>query len=258
MTVKKRVVRDQDNLVHLVRRLDKSVNEADWGQLKHARKLLGNVKLDNEVRPLVCVLFTTFSKPKHKGTFGANQLDAQKAREVPRGRLSPAGQAGASMLPVNEVRRCVAVTSYRAAPAPPVKTDLPTVQRLAPVLHLGRRSRPPFYCPGLNAVHNRRSQHGGRRSVYTGAAAARHGTAGGAGGAASLQLWRNTEHFPGALAALLRHAEKMGANLDVMKREREWLGDHRGKALGTTCLAISSVVIVAITFLSMFFVIRFT
>ncbi|KAH9030585.1 hypothetical protein EDB83DRAFT_2554973 [Lactarius deliciosus] len=245
MTVKKRVVRDQDNLVHLVRRLDKSVNETDWGQLKHARKLLGNVELDNEVRP---------------------SLNAQKAREVPRGRLWPAGQAGASMLPVNEVRRSAhsralasrAVTSYRAAPAPPVKTDLPTVQRLAPVLHLGRCSGPPFYCPGLNAIHNRRSQHGGRRSVYTGAAAARHGTAGGAGGAASLQLWRNTEHFSGALAAVLRHAEKMGVSLDVMKREREWLGDHRGKALGTTCLAISSVVIVAITFLSMFFVIRFT
>ncbi|KAH9051358.1 hypothetical protein EDB83DRAFT_2553131 [Lactarius deliciosus] len=45
------------------------------------------------------------------------------------------------------------------------------------------------------------------------------GTAGGAGGTASLQLWRNTEHFSGALAAVLRYAEKMGANLDVMKRE---------------------------------------
>ncbi|KAH8985383.1 hypothetical protein EDB92DRAFT_1818684 [Lactarius akahatsu] len=162
MTVKKRVVHDQDNLVRLVRRLDKSVNEADWGQLKHVRKLLGTVELDNEVRP---------------------SLNAQKALEVPCGRLWPAGQADASMLPVNE-------------------------EELAAQL--------------------------------------------------VLQLWRNTEHFSGELAAVLRPAEEMGADLDVMKRERERLRDHRGKALGTTCLAISSVVIVAITFLSMFVVIRFT
>ncbi len=75
------------------------------------------------------------------------------------------------------------------------------------------------------------------------------------------QLRRNAEHFSGVLAAdqgVLRAAEeKVGANLDVMKRERVRLRDHRGKALGTTCLTISSVV-VAIAFLVMFFVIRFT
>jgi len=31
MTVKEQVVHDRVNLVRLVRRLDKSVNEADWG-----------------------------------------------------------------------------------------------------------------------------------------------------------------------------------------------------------------------------------
>ena len=76
------------------------------------------------------------------------------------------------------------------------------------------------------------------------------------------QLRRNAEHFSGALVAdqgVLRAAEeKVGANLDVMKRERVRLRDHRGKALGTTCLTISSVVVVAISFLVMFFVIRFT
>jgi hypothetical protein len=76
------------------------------------------------------------------------------------------------------------------------------------------------------------------------------------------QLRRNAEHFSSALVAdqgVLRAAEeKVGANLDVMKRERVRLRDHRGKALGTTCLTISSVVVVAIAFLVMFFVIRFT
>ena len=76
------------------------------------------------------------------------------------------------------------------------------------------------------------------------------------------QLRRNAEHFSGALVAdqaVLRAAEeKVGANLDVMKRERVRLRDHRGKALGTTCLTISSVLVVAIAFLVMFFIIRFT
>ncbi len=75
------------------------------------------------------------------------------------------------------------------------------------------------------------------------------------------QLRRNAEHFSGALAAdqgVLRAAEeKVGANLDVMKQERVRLRDHRGKALGTTCLTISSVVVVASAFWVMFFVIRF-
>ncbi|KAH9023564.1 hypothetical protein EDB83DRAFT_2679095 [Lactarius deliciosus] len=72
------------------------------------------------------------------------------------------------------------------------------------------------------------------------------------------RLRRNARHFSGALGAdqwVLRAAEKVDANLEVMKRER--LRDHRGKALGTTSLTISSVV-VAIALLITFFVIRFT
>ncbi|KAH9166266.1 hypothetical protein EDB89DRAFT_1910823 [Lactarius sanguifluus] len=68
------------------------------------------------------------------------------------------------------------------------------------------------------------------------------------------QLQRNVGHFSGALAAdqgVLRVAEE------------KWLRDHRGKALETNCLTVSSVVVVvvvvvAIAFLVMFFVIRFT
>ncbi|KAH9069778.1 hypothetical protein EDB83DRAFT_2370424 [Lactarius deliciosus] len=50
------------------------------------------------------------------------------------------------------------------------------------------------------------------------------------------QLRRNAEHVSDALAAW----EKAGANLDVMKRERVRLRDHRGKALGTTRRRASS------------------
>lgn len=76
------------------------------------------------------------------------------------------------------------------------------------------------------------------------------------------QLRRNAEHFSTALAAdqaVLRGAEeKIGANYDVMKRERVRLRDHRGKSLGTTCLTITSVLVVAFAFLVMFFLLRFT
>ena len=76
------------------------------------------------------------------------------------------------------------------------------------------------------------------------------------------QLRRNAEHFSSALAAdqvVLQGAEgKVGANLDVMKRERVRLRDHRGKSLGTTCLTISSVLVVTIAFIVMLFILRFT
>lgn len=76
------------------------------------------------------------------------------------------------------------------------------------------------------------------------------------------QLRRNAEHFSTALAAdqaVLRNTEeKIGANYDVMKRERVRLRDHRGRSLGTTCLTLASVLVVAVAFLVMFFILRFT
>jgi SNARE protein 1 len=76
------------------------------------------------------------------------------------------------------------------------------------------------------------------------------------------QLRRNAEHFSTALAVdqavLLNAEEKIDANFDVMKRERVRLRDHRGKSLGTTCLTLASVFVVAVGFLLMFFVLRFT
>ncbi|KAH9012718.1 hypothetical protein EDB85DRAFT_1983978 [Lactarius pseudohatsudake] len=71
---------------------------------------------------------------------------------------------------------------------------------------------------------------------------------------------RNAEHFSGALWAaqgVLRAAEEMvGANLKVAKQVRMRVHDHRGKALRTTCL--NDIAVVAIAFLVVFFVIRFT
>ncbi len=126
-----------------------------------------------------------------------------------------------------------------------------------PAPRLDRRVRWHLSAAGSDAVW-------GRRSVCICAAAAQHGAAGGACNTAGADGWPAAEER-GALLwragggpGVLRAAENVGANLDVMKWERVRLRDHRGKALGTTCPTISSVVVVAIAFLVMFFVIRFT
>ena len=76
------------------------------------------------------------------------------------------------------------------------------------------------------------------------------------------QLRRNAEHFSTALAAdqavLSNAEEKIGANFDVMKQERVRLRDHRSRSLGTTCLTITSVLVVSIAFVIMLFIFRLT
>ncbi|KAH9031023.1 hypothetical protein EDB85DRAFT_2146368 [Lactarius pseudohatsudake] len=233
MTVKKWVVRDRINLVRLKQWLKL---ESVLQQLKHARKLPGNVELDDEIQPSIA------------------------------SRTSVA--LGASMLPVNELvthepSHLEPFLPTVPRPPPPVKPDLPSVQRLAP---------PSYVASGLLTTEDAEASAAAAAAdvdLLLGSAdesttflpsrieRTRHCTAGGAGGAASRQLRRNMEHFSGTPAAdegVLRAAqERMGANLDVLKRERVRLRDHRGKALGTTCLAISSIVVIAIAFLIMFF-----
>ncbi|KAH9019087.1 hypothetical protein EDB85DRAFT_1873377 [Lactarius pseudohatsudake] len=289
MTVKEQVVHDRVNLVRLVRRLDKSVNETDWDterswtqwlqservlqQLKHARKLLGNVELDNQIQPSV--------------KLGKRLVDI-------RGLLD---RLDAYMLSVNERvapepsrLELFLPTVPRPSPSFTRKPDLPTVQRLAPPsqvtssllttetedteasaaadvdLLLGSADESAAFLPPDRTPSTIGARDTGGDAASS-SALLQNSTALQEELAAQLvqmagQLRRNAEHFSGALAAdqgvLGVAEEKVGANLDVMKRERLRLRDHRGKALGTTCLTISSLLVVAIAFLVMFFVIRFT
>jgi len=76
------------------------------------------------------------------------------------------------------------------------------------------------------------------------------------------QLRRNAMHFSESLArdqTVMKDAEeKISQNYDTMKRERVRLRDHHGKSWGTTCLTVSSVLVVAIAFVMMYLLIRFT
>ncbi|KAH9016550.1 hypothetical protein EDB85DRAFT_1898045 [Lactarius pseudohatsudake] len=118
-------------------------------------------------------------------------------------------------------------------------------------LLFGSADGPGSFLPPDRAL----STTGGRNTggdAVSASAVLRHNTALQAG-----QLRWNVEHFSATLAADQgrRVAEKVGANQEVMERER--LCDRRWKALRTTCLAISNIVI-AIAFLVMLFIIRFT
>ncbi|KAH9018320.1 hypothetical protein EDB84DRAFT_1566477 [Lactarius hengduanensis] len=153
---------------------------------------------------------------------------------------------GASVLPVNELvthepSHLEPFLPTVPRPSPPVKSDLPTVQRFAP---------PSYVASGLLTTEDAEASAAAAADSPTGA----HNTGGDAWSApALLQHGTTLQEELAADEGVLRAAEeKMSANLDVMKREREQLRDHCGKALGTTCLAISSVVVVAIAFLIMF------
>jgi Membrane fusion protein Use1 len=76
------------------------------------------------------------------------------------------------------------------------------------------------------------------------------------------QLKRNAIHFSESLArdqAVVDDTQvKIEGNHDVMMKERIRLRDHRGKSGLTTCLVLMSLLVVVISFMLMFFVIRFT
>ena len=76
------------------------------------------------------------------------------------------------------------------------------------------------------------------------------------------QLKRNAMHFADSLAKdqqVVKDAEeKLEQNFGMMKTERTRLRDFRGKSGGTTCLVLLSVIVVAVAWFVMFFVIRLT
>ncbi|KAI0289925.1 hypothetical protein B0F90DRAFT_1655625 [Multifurca ochricompacta] len=293
MNIPEQVLHDRVNLIRLTRRLENSVNEHNWDsepstalwlksegllqQLKHARKLLTNVEFYNEAHPSSWVLswFSNIRGLLDKLDAFMLSVNERVAPEPPR------------FVPF--------LSTLPFSPPSFQKSDLPVVQRLAPPsdittgtlpevepvaevdLLLGSADDDPI-SPGSTAGAGAAAtslfppKFGASASFSTADVAPtqalmQHSTALQEELSAQLaqmagQLRRNAEHFSNALAAdqaVLRNAEeKTGANYDVMKRERVRLRDHRGKSLGTTCLTITSVLVVAIAFLITFFIIRFT
>jgi SNARE protein 1 len=76
------------------------------------------------------------------------------------------------------------------------------------------------------------------------------------------QLKRNAMHFSESLAkdqvVVEAAQEKIVENYDVMVKERSRLRDHRGKSGHTTRLVMLSLLVVVVSFIFMFFIIRLT
>jgi len=76
------------------------------------------------------------------------------------------------------------------------------------------------------------------------------------------QLRRNVTHFSDSLvkdkSVVEAMQEKLEGNFEFMKKERIRLRDFRGKSGGTTCLVITSILVVLIAFMLMVLVIRVT
>ncbi|KAI9437623.1 hypothetical protein H4582DRAFT_2129443 [Lactarius indigo] len=158
------------------------------------------------------------------------------------------------------------LTVRRSSQSVTGKPHLPTIQCLAPPSHVRSHllttedaetstaaaaadvSLLFGSATGSDVVYDRRMQQGEATQRGTGSAANANG--------GPARLRRNAEYSSGTLAAdqgVLRAAEeKVGEDLDVMKQKHVQLWDYHGKALGTTCLTISGVVVVAIEFLVIF------
>lgn len=76
------------------------------------------------------------------------------------------------------------------------------------------------------------------------------------------QMKRNALHFSDVMikdkAVVEEAQEKLEKNHGFMQQERTRLRDHSGKSTGTTWLMLGSFVIVLVSFMIMFFVIRLT
>ncbi|KAI0247738.1 hypothetical protein BJV78DRAFT_1276806 [Lactifluus subvellereus] len=295
MNSPEQILHDRVNLVRFVRRLEKSVNESDWSsgrrttlwlksqgllqQLKHARKLLSSVELYNETQPsaklrrrlkdirdllykldafMLSVNERVVSEPPRLEPFlptvplpppSARKADSPMVQRI----APPSDVTFGSLMEVEPSAADAELlrSAEEESSLLPLEPSLDAGAASAVLLH------PKTPAPPLSSMADAAStptplQH--RTALQEELSAQLAQMAG--------QLRRNAEHFSNALAvdqAVLRNAEeKIGANFDVMKQERVRLRDHRSRSLGTTCLTITSVLVVSIAFVIMLFIVRLT
>ncbi|KAI9462059.1 hypothetical protein F5148DRAFT_1276649 [Russula earlei] len=251
-TQEQQILHDRVNLVRLVRRLDRTVHDSDWGSERGTDPWLKSERLLQQrvvpAPPHTEPILPTLPLPP-----------PNSARTAPPSHVASGPPLEEAEPPATDVDLLLGLAEEEAAslprePVPPDADRAPTTTNDLPDrIPRARSVAPPAAAPAPEAASDR--------------ALLRHGTALQEELSAQLaqmagQLRRNAEHFSNALVAdqaVLRAAEeKVGANFDVMKRERVRLRDHRGRSLGTTCLTISSVLVVTIAFIVMLFIRRFT
>ncbi|KAI0061617.1 hypothetical protein BV25DRAFT_1886327 [Artomyces pyxidatus] len=275
------VLHDRVNLARLVRRLDKAVAESDWdnssGQevwlrsqsmlqkLKYARKLLRNVELYDEIdaSPKLLHRHNELREVIDRLESIVQSVDERVKPTPPR----PAPLLPSIPLPPLSARRPEPPLTHRIAPA---SSDSPGPADEAPApeadLLLGPTDEAPSPSPepspaNLPSLPSATTATVPQPAFLQNSAALQEELSAQLAQMAG-QLRRNALHFSESLAqdqAVMKDTEeKIGANYDVMKKERVRLRDHRGKSMGTTCLTFLSLIVVLVAFILMFFVIRLT
>ncbi|KZV63598.1 hypothetical protein PENSPDRAFT_691505 [Peniophora sp. CONT] len=288
------LLHDRVNLTRLVRRLDKTVAVPDWDKenvldaqiktqgmlqkVKFARKLLGNVEVYDDMdesgkyRAQHAELRRTLERIEQAVVAADQRATKPLSRPPPilptiplpppsaRG-LEPisvpktAGANGETTSLPSEVDLLLGATEDAIPPAATAEASAPEPEpTLDPVSPTFLPSRPkpapnpsesisekPALLQNSAAVHEELTSELARMAA---------------------QLKANATYFSGALEkdkiALEGAEEKITSNLDAMTKERVRLRDHRGKSMGTTCLTVTSIVVVLVSFVIMFFIIRFT
>ncbi|KAI0031134.1 hypothetical protein K488DRAFT_52742 [Vararia minispora EC-137] len=282
------LLHDRINLTRLVRKLDKSVAETDWDKeselsaqvkshamfekTKHARRLLQEVRVYDEmdgnsfqarhadVRRTLDRLESTILQISQRA-MGSPPRPPPILPSVP---LPPA--------PARGLEPAVSVSNHFATHATSPTTEKADVSLLLGSVDETPRDTPllaldpmdptflpsrPRSDPSPSALTSQPQE-----PAFLQNSAKLHEEMSTQLAQMARQLKSNATYFSEALSrdqtALATADEKIGANLDVMRKERVRLRDHRGKSMGTTCLTITSIVVVLASFIVMFFLIRFT
>ncbi|KAG2154441.1 uncharacterized protein EDB93DRAFT_1223282 [Suillus bovinus] len=268
------ILHDRVNLPRLVKRLEKSVSEDDWSdssqrdtwikaqgtlqRIRHARLLLKNVEVDDH---------GTSPASEHRYQRLRATLDQVEAfvTEVEQ-KAAPPLKRPAPILP--SIR--APVTKAADLETSPVEATLipteDTTQSVPSADDLIPSSQTEFLpleplVPTLPAASSVTSNVTATPTILQNSRALQEELSEQLALMAR-QLRRNATHFSESLvkdkSVVETMQEKLEGNFDFMKKERIRLRDFRGKSGSTTCLVITSILVVLVAFMLMVFVIRVT
>jgi len=261
------LVHDKINLFRLVRRLDKSISDEHWDaqhpsgnsyihwvrtegtlqKLKYARSLLKNVQLDDD---------DEVKYDNLRATLERLEAITKEANE----RLKPELAKPPLMLPkmpqpvVVEPAPSEAIELGSEVTPPPTKEADPAPDSLKDLLLSPADTSPPA------AAESNPVSSSTRRALQSSSAV--HDELSSQLAVMATQLKRNALHFADSLvkdqAVVEQAQQKLEQNHGFMQKERTRLRDHSGKSRSTTWLTVASLVIVGVSFIIMFFIIRLT
>lgn len=282
-------IHDRVNLPRLVRRLEKTVADENWGvnslppkatwvqaqgmlqKLKFARKLLRNVesnadlddasfqKLEELRRTLDRLESVVIAVDKSVAPKSMRPLPILPTLPLPK--ALPSKEVLVSALSVDASIEATDPTNTLAEDSSALAAhDLLPPSEAEPILRRSSINPTSTLLPPSLPSASTSSATGNPAFLQNSAALQEELSAQLAQMAA--QLKRNALHFAGNLekdkTLVVETQEKLERNHDVMTKERIRLRDHHGKSWNTTWIVMLSLVVVLVGFIMTFFVIRIT